>query len=53
MNVERSASLAARIGPGDRAVRAKGAAFRNDGNWFRLRFRCAVTQDRLHVKAVD
>lgn len=34
----------------DRTVRGKGAAFRNKGNWFRLRFRCSVTADRMHVE---
>lgn len=37
----------------DRTIRATGAAFRNDGNWFKLRFRCAVTLDRLHVEAMQ
>lgn len=37
----------------DRTVRATGAAFRNDGNWFKLRFDCAVTGDRLHVETLN
>jgi hypothetical protein len=37
----------------DRTVRAGGAAFRNEGNWFKLRFNCAVTQDRMHVESLD
>ncbi|WP_416356542.1 DUF930 domain-containing protein [Aureimonas phyllosphaerae] len=37
----------------DRTIRAKGAAFRNDGKWFKLQFRCAVTGDRLHVEAME
>lgn len=33
-----------------RSLRADGAAFRDKGQWFRLRFRCAVTPDRLQVE---
>ncbi|MBB3950756.1 DUF930 domain-containing protein [Aureimonas jatrophae] len=36
----------------ERTVRAGGAAFRNKGDWFRLRFRCSVTPDRLHVETL-
>ncbi|WP_168990582.1 DUF930 domain-containing protein [Aureimonas flava] len=36
-----------------RTVRAAGAAFRDRGNWFKLRFRCSVTPDRLHVETVE
>lgn len=37
----------------DRTVKASGAAFRNRGNWFKLRFRCAVTPDRLHTESLE
>lgn len=37
----------------DRTVQARGAAFRNDGNWFRLRFQCSVSADRLHVEQMN
>ncbi len=36
----------------DRTVKASGAAFRNKGEWFKLRFRCSVTPDRLHVETL-
>ena len=36
-----------------RTLRADGAAFRDKGRWFRLRFRCSVTPDRLHVETMN
>ncbi|WP_182086582.1 DUF930 domain-containing protein [Aureimonas sp. ME7] len=30
-------------------IRGKGAAFRDDGNWYELAFACSVSPDHLHV----